>query len=101
MGKMEDTVGYARGGKEEQEEKAEVWAWLGQELQQARSMDKEVGCESAWVQEVGTCKVPNPMDEGRRRKKKSPYDESYYPAFRDILPIILLRFLNHMTRSLF
>ena len=71
VGKMEDTVGYARGGKEEQEKKAEMWAWLGQELQQARSMDKEVGCESAWVQEVGTCKVPNPMDEGRRRKKKS------------------------------
>ena len=47
VGKMEDTVGYARGGKEEQEEKAEVWAWLGQELQQGRSMDNEAGRESA------------------------------------------------------
>ena len=37
VGKMEDTVGYARGGNEEQEEKAEVWAWLGQELQHAET----------------------------------------------------------------
>ena len=47
VGKMEDTVGYARGGKEEHEKKAEVWAWLGQELQQGRSIDKEAGRESA------------------------------------------------------
>ena len=44
---MEETVRYARGGKEKKKGKAEVWAWLGQELQQGRSMDNEAGRESA------------------------------------------------------
>ena len=47
VGKVEDTIGYARGGKEEQEENAEVRAWLGQALQQGRSLDNEAGRQSA------------------------------------------------------